>query len=91
MTNLAILMIYGCCTSLLLLFGTKSRPLCKNYNFELLMHKYDRAYSSRNFRRKYMCVVMKCNTVLLGKTYKYYTKVNNMLLTLFEQDLPPPS
>ena len=45
-------MVYGCCT--LLLFGTKSRPLCRNYNFELLMQKHDRAYSASEFRRKYV-------------------------------------
>ena len=39
MTILGIFMVYGCC--ILLLFGTKSRPLCRNYNFGLLMHKHD--------------------------------------------------
>ena len=53
MTKLAILMVYGCC--ILLLFGTKSRPLRRNYNFELLNLKHDRAYSAFEFRRKHVC------------------------------------
>ena len=53
MTKLAILMVYGCC--ILLLFGTKSQPLCQNYKFELLMQKHDRAYSVCEFRKKYVC------------------------------------
>ena len=53
MTKLANHMVYGCC--MLLLFGTKSLPLCRNYNFELQMQKHDRAYSTREFRRKYVC------------------------------------
>ena len=40
--------------------------LCRSYKFELQKQKHDRAYSVREFRRK-MCVIMKCNTVLLGR------------------------
>ena len=53
MTKLATAMVYDCCI-MLLLFSTKSRPLCRNYNSELLMQKHDRAYSADKFRRKYV-------------------------------------
>ena len=51
MTKLAILMVYGYFI-ILLLFSAKSRPLCRNYNFELLLQKHDRAYSTCKFSRK---------------------------------------
>ena len=39
---------------LLLQFSIKSRPLRRNYNFELPMEKHDRAYSVCKFIRKYV-------------------------------------
>ena len=63
----------------LLLFGTKSRPLCRNYNFELLMQKRDRAYILRVNSEKSAVVIMKCNAVLPGKVYRYYTTANMLV------------
>ena len=64
MTKLANLRVYGCC--ILLLFGTISPPFRRNYNFELLVQKNDRAFSVRNSKDS-MCVIMKCNTVQYDK------------------------
>ena len=50
MTKLANLMAYG--WYILLLFGTKSRPFCRNHNFELLMQNYGRVYSAGEFQRE---------------------------------------
>ena len=53
MTKLANFMFYG--SFIMLVLGTQSRPLCRNYNFELLIQKHDRAYSARDFRKKCVC------------------------------------
>ena len=65
-TTLVNLMVYGCC--IMLLFGTKSRLLCTNYNFDLLMHKQTKPNLRVNLEES-MCVIMKGSKVSSGKAY----------------------
>ena len=74
-------MIYDCC--ILLLFGTKSRPLCRNYNFELLIQKHDRAYSECKFGRKYLCDnEVQYSITKKGITRLYYIKYVSIYLDI---------
>ena len=43
------------------------------------MQKHDRTYSAGEFRRKVCVMIMKCNIVLPGKTYRYYPMVNMLV------------
>ena len=65
MTKLAIFIVYDCFI-ILLLFSTTSRPLCRNYNFELLIKKH---YILRANSEESMWVILKRNTVLPGMAY----------------------